>query len=367
MEKRNENPGALANHFALRGTIKEISPWGNGHINDTYRITLKEADKPGYILQRKNHRVFKDIPGMMENIVRVTTHIRKKLESQKVPDIDRKVITLVRTKNGNYYHRDEAGNYWACFLFIQGCKSYEKIEKPGQAYLAGKAFGQFQKQISDLPGKPLNETIPDFHNIEFRLRNFQQALKINYRNRSQNVQDEIGFAKKRAEEMKTLLNLLKAGKLPPRITHNDTKINNILFDQQDHILCVIDLDTVMPGLVHYDYGDAIRTAANTAGEDEQDLSKIAVNMQIFEAFTRGFLEELNEVLTPEEKKWLPLAARFMTYIMGLRFLTDYLEGDVYYKINDPDHNRVRARSQFRLVEEMEQRKKEMEQIVARNS
>ncbi len=359
------HPEAIARKFALRGTLREIIPWGNGHINDTYRIILEEPDKPGYILQRKNHLVFKNIPEMMENIARVTNHIRTKLEAQNVPDINRKVVTLIETKKGTTYYRDDAGNYWACFLFIRGCKNYEQIEKPEQAYLAGKAFGQFQKQLSDLPGKPLNETIPDFHNLEFRLGNFQKALEVNYRNRKQVVQDEIGFAHTRAEEMKTLLNLLRAGKLPRRITHNDTKINNILFDRQDHILCIIDLDTVMPGLVHYDFGDAIRTAANTGKEDEPDLTKISVNMPIFEAFTRGFLEELKEILTPEEKKWLSLSARFMAYIMGLRFLTDYLEGDVYYKIHDPDHNRVRARSQFRLVEEMEKRKEEMQEIVIR--
>ena len=357
----------IASQFNLPGAIKSIEPYGNGHINDTYLIKTTDPGNPGYILQRKNHHVFKDIPGMMENIIRVTKHIREKLESEGIPDINRKAISHLPASDGNYFYKDDRGNYWTVFLFIEGCKSYEKIEKPSQAYLAGKAFGQFQKQLSGLPGKPLNETIADFHNIEFRLGNFEKAKSINFQNRCKEAEEEIKFAHSLADEMKTLLKAQKEGEIPLRITHNDTKINNILFDQDGHILCVIDLDTVMPGLVHYDFGDAIRTAANTAEEDETNLRAITVNLEVFESFTRGFLEELKEVLSGKEKGLLAHSAKFMAYIMGLRFLTDFLEGDTYYKIKHPAHNLERARAQFRLVEEMEANMEEMKRIVARYS
>ncbi|MBN1822358.1 MAG: aminoglycoside phosphotransferase family protein [Prolixibacteraceae bacterium] len=344
---------SIVNEFRYQGTVIDINPFGNGHINDTYLVKTIEDVSPDYILQRKNHQVFKNIPGMMENIIRVTDHIRNKLINDNISDIDRKVVHHLKTSDDKFYFKDTTGNYWTLFLFIKGCKSYEKIEKPQQAYLAGKAFGQFQKQISSLPGKPLNETIVDFHNIEFRLNNFQKALLVNFNNRKVEAEDEIVVAQSLSEEMKTLLKLQRQGKIPFRITHNDTKINNILFDKNDNILCVIDLDTVMPGLVHFDFGDAIRTAANTADEDEKDLSRIAVNADIFEEFTKGFLEELRETLTSLEKELLPHSVKFMTYIMGLRFLTDYLDGDTYYKIDYPEHNIVRARAQFKFVSEIE--------------
>lgn len=357
----------IAEKFNYRGTIKSVEPYGNGHINDTYLVLLEEENMPGYILQRKNHLVFKNIPGMMENIIRVTNHIRAKLISENISEPDQKVITHLPIADGNYYYKDFNGNFWTLFLFIKGCKSFEKIEKPEQAYLAGKAFGQFQKQLSDLPGKPLNETIPDFHNIEFRLQNFKRAQQVNFENRKKEVDKEIKFADSLSGEMKTLLNLQKEGKLPLRITHNDTKINNVLFDKDDNILCVIDLDTVMPGLIHYDFGDAIRTAANTADEDEAILSLITVNPDIIDGFAHGFLEELKNTLSKQEIELLAHSAKFMTYIMGLRFLTDYLEGDTYYKIKYPTHNLVRAKAQFKFVEELENVMNEIKGIIKKYS
>lgn len=353
----------IANQFKLAGTISNIEPFGNGHINDTFKIFIKEPELPDYILQRKNHHVFKDIPGMMENIVRVTDHIRKKLQKENTDDISKKVITHIQCINEDYFYKDKDGNYWTVFLFIPGSQSVEKIENYEHAFLAGKSFGKFQEQLADLPGKPLNETIIDFHNIEFRYRNFRKALKINYQNRTAETQYEIDFALEHEAEMHTLINAQKTKDIPSRITHNDTKINNILFDENGQILCVIDLDTVMPGLVHFDFGDAIRTAACTTEEDETDLDKITINLEIFEAFAKGFLEETKSFLTKKEIALLPHAAKFMTFIMGIRFLTDYLEGDVYYKIKHPKHNIERARAQFRLVSEITKNEEKMSRII----
>ncbi len=358
-----ETLAEIAANFNLEGTVSKIEPFGNGHINDTYRIFTKEQEKPDYILQRKNHQVFKDIPGMMENIVRVTQHIRKKLEEKGVRDIDKRVITHIQTPIGNYYLKDTEGNYWTVFLLIPGSHSVENIENPEHAYLAGKGFGRFQKQLEDLPGKPLNETIIDFHNIEFRYRNFRNALNVNYQNRKSECESEIKFALQMEQEMHTLIRAQQKGEIPIRITHNDTKINNILFDKFGQILCVIDLDTVMPGLVHFDFGDAIRTAACTTEEDETDLDKITINLEIFKAFSKGFLEETKSFLTEKEISLLPHAAKFMTFIMGIRFLTDYLEGDVYYKINHPMHNIDRCRAQFKLVREITTQEQEMGKII----
>ncbi len=353
----------IASQFKISGTISGIKPFGNGHINDTLKIQTLEKESPDYILQRKNHLVFKDIPGMMENIVRVTNHIRKKLEKKNVEDISKKVITHIQCNDGNYYYKDAEGNFWTIFLFIPGSQSVEKIENYEHAYLAGKGFGKFQEQLADLPGKPLNETIVDFHNIEFRYRNFRKALEINYQNRAAKTQAEINFTLQHEAEMHTLINAQKAGEIPSRITHNDTKINNILFDKNGQILCVIDLDTVMPGLVHFDFGDAIRTAACTTEEDETDLEKITINLEIFEAFAKGFIEETKSFLTSKELDLFAHAAKFMTFIMGIRFLTDYLEGDVYYKIKHPDHNIERAKAQFKLVSEITKHEDEMKQII----
>ncbi len=351
--------------FRIVGTTNTILPFGNGHINDTYLVTTVGEKNPNYILQRKNHNIFKDIPAMVQNIVRVTDHIRNKLEDQTISNPENKVITHIKTTDDLYYYRDKQGNYWVLFLFIAGCKSYEKIENPSQAFMAGKAFGIFQNQLADLPGEPLTETIKDFHNIQFRLANFEKAIMVNFQNRILKAKNEIQYAQSLADEMNTLLNAQKDGLIPERITHNDTKINNILFDKDDNILCVIDLDTVMPGLVHYDFGDAIRTAACTTEEDETNLSLISLNTAIFDAFAKGFLGETKNTLSKDEIKLLPHSAKFMAYIMGLRFLTDYIEGDVYYKIKHPEHNLERAKAQFKLVQEIENKMAELNAIISR--
>jgi hypothetical protein len=355
----------IVGNFKIYANIDTVKPFGNGHINDTFLIKTR-IDEANYILQRKNHLIFKDIAGMMENIVKVTTHIKIKLREEGIKDLNRRVIEHFPTLDNKFYYKDGSGNYWTLFNYIAGSASIEKIDKPEQAYDTGKAFGRFQNLIADIDGKTLNETIVNFHNIYFRLNNFEKAIKDDSAGRLSGVKEWVDELLNHAEEMKTLQKLLDSGKLPLRITHNDTKINNILFDAKTgEALCVIDLDTVMPGLVHFDFGDAMRSGASTVEEDEKDLSRIDFKLDIFEKFTEGFLSETKSFLTDMEKQYLAHSAKFMTYIMGLRFMTDYLQGDVYYKIDYPDHNLVRSKNQLVLIRKMNEKFREMEDIVLR--
>ena len=363
----NSNLQAISSQFSIDGNIVSVKPFGNGHINDTYLIET-EGETPNYILQRKNHLIFKDVPAMMENIDRVCKHIEKKLREENDPNIDKKTIKQILTHNKKLYYKDEQGNFWAMLNFVSNSKSVEMIEKPEMAEVAGIAFGRFQKQLADLPGGPLSETIKDFHNIYFRINNFEKAKASNPVERLAKVQTEVNEIESRMEQMKTLQKLADAGKLPIRVTHNDTKINNVLFDKDtDEILAVIDLDTVMPGLVHFDFGDAMRSAANTVEEDETDLTKIKFNIEVFRYFAKGFLSETKDTLTKAEIELLPHSCQFMTYIMALRFLTDYIDGDTYYKIKHPEHNIERARNQIKLIQEIDKSMDEMKQTIAQFS
>jgi len=338
--------------FKAEGTFREAAPFGTGHIHDTYRIKTADSKKD-YLLQRINTRVFNDVPGLQENIYRVSRHIRQKLIDEGEKDIERKCLTVLKTHDGQTWYRDEKGHYWRMFLFIRGHHSYDVVSNNLQAYEGGRAIGCFQYLLADLPGPRLNETIPHFHDIGKRLQTFHKALNDNVLDRTEKVSDEIQFVLAREEEMKTILRLGQKGEIPLRITHNDTKFNNILLDENDRALCLIDLDTVMPGYVHYDFGDSLRTAANTAAEDEEDLSKIKVNLEIFASFSRGYLDQIKTILKQKEIEYLAHSPALMAFIMGVRFLTDYIMGDVYYKIHKPDHNLLRARAQFRLIENFE--------------
>jgi len=346
----------VLSHFAIEGSIAAISPYGSGHIHDTYCARNSDTSCPDYLLQRINHHVFRNIPQLMENIEQVTSHLRKKLATMPGRNPEREVLTLISTRGqGSYYYQDPTGNYWRLYLLLQGTRSYDLVETAQQAYEGGKAFGSFQALLADMDSNLLHESIPDFHNVEYRHRQFEDVLAKDPVGRVKEVQAEIDFVKKRALTMATIVRLGREGKLPLRITHNDTKFNNVLLDSQDKAQCVIDLDTVMPGYVAYDYGDAIRTTAATAPEDEQDLSKIDIDLDLFRSFTQGFLEETYESLTKQEIASLSLGITLLPYIMGLRFLTDYIDGDNYYKIHSPSHNLQRARAQFRLVEVLEEK------------
>jgi Ser/Thr protein kinase RdoA (MazF antagonist) len=355
----------VTSHFRTEGTMLSAFPYGSGHINDTYRVETAEPAKPNYILQRINHKIFRDVPGLMENIDRVTRHIRTKLQNMPGADPDRQGLTLIPATDGKSYYEDPDGNYWRMYLFIEENRSYDIVDTPEKAYEGGRMFGRFQSMISDLPGGPLNETIPNFHNIDMRLETLRQTLVKDPVGRASKVTAEAAFVMERSEEMGTILHLGQAGKIPLRITHNDTKFNNVLLDKDDKGLCVIDLDTVMPGYVHYDFGDSIRTSTNTGAEDDPDLSRVEMDIRLFEAYTKGFLEETRETLTPTELEYLPLAGKLFPYIIGVRFLTDYIDGDNYFKIKHEHHNLQRARAQFKLLQSMERQFGEMVGIVKR--
>ncbi len=349
----------ILSQFSTEGTPDPVEPYGSGHIHDTYRAKNGNAGQPGYILQRINHRIFGQIPQLMENIGRVTAHIRQKLQTVPGARPDREALTVVPTRDGKLFYRDSEGNYWRVYRFIAGAKSYDLVETPDQVYQGGKAFGKFGALLADLPAAQLHETLPNFHDIEKRLNTFSQVLAANKAGRAAGVTAEVAFVRERAEEMGTILRWGREGKLPLRITHNDTKFNNVLLDEHDQALCVVDLDTVMPGYVAYDFGDSIRTTANTAAEDEANLAKIDFNLDLFEDYTRGYLEEMGPFLTPQEIHSLPLGCKLMPYIMGVRFLTDYLDGDQYYKIHFPGHNLQRSRAQFAYLRRIEARYAEL--------
>lgn len=351
--------------FAIEGKLTEQRPYGNGHINDTFLLVyeMPQGGTRQYILQRMNHDIFKNPHELMENIVHVTGYLRKSIIEQG-GDPDRETLNVIKTRNGENYYRDGSGNYWRVFLFIERTVCLEKVESAKDFYDSAVAFGNFQRMLADYPAKDLHETIPNFHHTPSRFRAFCKAVDEDKLGRAALVQEEIAFAKAREQDTHALTDLLANGQLPLRVTHNDTKLNNILFDADSRkALCIIDLDTVMPGLSHYDFGDSIRFGASTGEEDEKDLSKITVDLDLYEAFTKGYLEGCGGRLTDKEIEMLPMGAKLMTYECGIRFLADYLEGDIYFKVHREGHNLDRARTQFKLVADMEAKWDEMRAIV----
>ena len=349
--------------FTADGTFLSGVTFGSGHIHDTFKIETAEKEKDDFILQRLNNKIFKNIPELQNNIERVTVHLRNKLNEIPGSDVKRECLNLVISRDGKSWITDKDGSYWRMFLFIPNHHSYDLVDSPDKAYQGGRAIGRFQAMLSDMPGGPLFETIPKFHDIESRLNALNTKIAANPVGRVKNVSKELDQILTRAEEMKTILKLGREGKIPLRITHNDTKFNNILLDQNDKALCVIDLDTVMPGYVHYDFGDAIRTATNTATEDETDLSKIGMNIKLFKAYSEGYLSEAGKTLNNVEKEYLAFAPKLITYIMAVRFLTDFIDGDNYYKIHHELHNLQRAKAQLKLVMSMEEQYVEMRRII----
>jgi hypothetical protein len=357
----------IFNRFRTEGPYLRGYPFGSGHIHDTFLVETEEIGTDDYILQRLNNKIFKNIPQLQSNIERVTEHIRSKLNKIPGSDIKRECLELIETKDGKSWIIDNDGKYWRMYLFIKNHRSYDIVDTPDKAFEGGKAIGRFQAMLSDLSGESLFETIPWFHDIDKRLETFYARMKKDPVNRVASVKNEINFVKQRADEMKIILKLGSEGKIPLRITHNDTKFNNILFDENDKALCVIDLDTVMPGYVHYDFGDAIRTATNMAAEDEKDLSKVKMNIDLFHSYADGYLSETSGTLNETEKEYLAFAPRLITFTIGLRFLTDYLDGDHYFKIHHEHHNIQRTKAQFRLAESMEEQYDEMRRIIKKLS
>ena len=358
MAKTKEELLNILDQFTLAEKVVSAEPFGNGHINDTLKVT-NEKGEIKYVLQRINHLIFTNVDMLQNNIKTVTTHIRKKLEAKGESDIDRKVLTFLPTKDGKPYYFD-GDSYWRVCLFIPNSKSYEEVT-PELSYEAGKAFGDFQSMLSDLPEGSLGETIPNFHNMEFRLQQFHDAVKANAAGRLEEVKDLIEEVEKRAEAMCIQERLYREGKLQKRTNHCDTKVNNMMFDADtDKVLCVIDLDTVMPGFVLSDIGDFIRTGANTGAEDDENLDNVNVNMDIFKAYTRGYMETAKAFLSPLEISLLPYGGRLLTYMQTVRFLTDYINGDTYYKIHSPKHNLIRTKAQFKLLQSLEEHAEEMD-------
>lgn len=338
----------------------QINPLGKGHINDSYKVISNGNE---YVLQRINHHIFKNVPELQDNIFRVTSHIRAKLEAQGEADIKRKVLSLVSARDGELYFKDDQDDYWRMMDFIGNSKSYDEIN-PELAYRAGMAFGDFQKMLADLPGGPLFETIPNFHNMETRLDTFRTSVKDNRAGRLAAVSDLVEEIEDRADEMCKAERMHREGILPKRTNHCDTKVNNILFDEQNQVLCVVDLDTVMPGYVLSDFGDFIRTGANTGAEDDRDPDNISVDLSIFEGYARGYLKNAASFLSEVEIAHLAFGAKLLTYMQTVRFFTDYIDGDTYYKIGYPDHNLVRTKAQFKLLQSLEDNFEEMERIVS---
>ncbi len=353
----------ILSEFMIQGQPAGIERTGSGHINDSYRITSATARSPEYLLQRINHRIFTDVPMLTDNIMQVTRHVSNKLQSSTAsPGFVG--LNLIPTRNGLFFFKDKDGNYWRMFNFIEGSRSYDLVPGPELAYEGGKAFGLFLSLTSDMDAGHLAETLRDFHNIETRLAAFRKVCADDPCKRVAETHYEIRFIEERADEMHTILRLGRSGEIPLRVTHNDTKFNNILFDRNDKAVCIVDLDTVMPGYVLYDFGDAIRTGTNTGAEDEADLRKVYIDLDLFAAYSKGFIETAGEFLTETEILHLAFSARFMTYIIGLRFLTDYLAGDTYYKTHFPGHNLQRARAQLKLVHSMEENTAAMEAIIS---
>ena len=354
----------IAGQFDIQGIVSSVKPLGAGHINDSYKVLTESPATPDYVLQRINHYIFKNVDALQNNILRVTEHIRNKLVAAGVNDVENSVLRLAPAKDGKLYYNDADGNYWRILYFIPESHSYDEGITPELALYAGRAFGDFQAMLADLPGEPLVETIPNFHNMESRLATFRQAVKDNKAGRLSKTQYMVDEMEKRADDMCKAERLHREGLLPKRINHCDTKVNNVLFDVRNQVLCVVDLDTVMPGYVLSDFGDFMRTGANTGKEDDPDLSRISIDMKIFEAYTKGYLEKAKSFLLPVEMENLAFGAKLLTYMQTVRFFADYLDGDLYYKIHSPEHNWQRTVAQFKLLQDMEANFDEMRRIVS---
>ena len=353
----------IVSHFDTEWEYQNGITFGSGHIHDTYRIYTREKDSPGYILQRINTTIFRDVAALQGNIETVTSHIRSKLAAIPGSDLSRQCLTMLKTRTGKSWHTDEEGNCWRMFVFITRHRTYDIIDTEAKAFEGGRAIGNFTAMLADLKADTVAETIPGFHDIEKRIAGFRVSVGSDQAGRAGAAAREIDEIQSRAEKMTVIQRLGSEGRIPLRITHNDTKFNNVLLDENDRALCVIDLDTVMPGYVHYDFGDAIRTAANTGAEDAADTDSVSLSLPYYNAWSLGFLSEARRILTPEELEWLPFAPLLITYEQTLRFLVDYLEGDIYYKIRYQEHNLLRARAQLKLLQSMEQNYGQMKTII----
>lgn len=353
----------IAKQFEFEGTIESVAPLGEGFIHDTFLVRTK-GNSPDYILQRKNKEIFPDIPAMMDNIERVTAHLRRKVE-EAGGDPETEVLQVIHTLNGPAYFVDDAGQYWAACVYVPDTITYAQADTPALAAKGGEGIGKFHAMLIDFDGA-LKETIPGFHNMEVRLKQWDDAVKADRAGRAASVAEEIGWIEEHRDRMMEFQNLVDNGTIAKRVTHNDTKITNILFDRNGAVKCVIDLDTLMTAPIHNDMGDSIRTYANTGAEDDRDLSLVSMSLPMYEAYVKGYLGQVGHLLTKAEIEWLPFAPLFLTYEQTLRFLMDYLNGDTYYKIKYPEHNLDRTRAQYTLFKSMLDQYPQMQKIVAEN-
>ena len=348
----------VAQHFQFHGEVASFTPHGNGHINDTFLLTCLNSGPARYVLQHINRKVFRDPAAVMRNIERVTAHLAAQASAQ--PGDDRRTLRLIPARDGQNWHVDEAGETWRAYTFIENARTYETATSAAQAFQAAIAFGRFQRQLADLPAPRLHDTIPDFHHTPRRFAALEAAIAADVAGRAALVQSEIEFALSR----RSITGVLLDAGLPERITHNDTKFNNVLLDDTTgEAVCVVDLDTVMPGLALYDFGDMVRTTTSPADEDERDLSKVTMQFPLYEALVRGYLQAAGGFLTPAEKQHIAFSGKLITFEIGIRFLADYLAGDTYFKVHREGHNLDRCRTQFRLVQSIEMQEEKMKRLV----
>ncbi|MEX1115369.1 MAG: aminoglycoside phosphotransferase family protein [Akkermansiaceae bacterium] len=362
-------PVSVVRAFRIYGSFVEARPHGSGHINDTYVAAFSQSgNRVRYIFQRINQRVFKDPEPLMENIARVTGELRRQLEQAGVPDVSRRVLSLVPARDGRPFHREDCGHYWRCYVFIENARTYDIVATPGQAREAARAFGDFQRLVATLPAPRLHETIKDFHHTRSRFEALRTAVENDSWRRLHLARDEWDFIRSRESVVDVLLDLQAGGAIPERVTHNDTKLNNVMIDDATEMgVCVIDLDTVMPGLALYDFGDMVRTATSPVAEDEKNISRVHMQMPMFEALVEGYLSSAGGFLNEAEKAHLVFSGKLITFEIGLRFLTDFLEGDAYFKTDHDGHNLDRCRTQLALVRSIEEQEDAMQRVVERCS
>jgi hypothetical protein len=355
----------ISKKFQIYGEILHAETLKIGHINETYSATYSQGGtRVRYIHQKINRNVFKNPEAVMKNVMRVTSHIRKKLEARNVRDLTRRSLIVIPTREGKSYYLNGGEDVWRTFLFIEGVETFESVQSPEQARQAGRAFGEFQHLLVDLPGERLLETIPDFHNTRKRFTALQQAIAKDHYNRARDAAPEIEFALRHEEVVDVILTAMAKRKVPERITHNDTKFNNVMMDVlTGEAMCVVDLDTVMPGCALYDFGDMVRTTTSPTLEDEQDLTKVKMQMPMFRSLAEGYLSAAGQFLTRTEKSLIAISGKLITFEIGIRFLTDYLSGDRYFRIHRSGHNLDRCRTQFKLVESIEQQETAMQKYV----
>jgi Ser/Thr protein kinase RdoA (MazF antagonist) len=352
----------ISGKFQIYGQILHAETLKIGHINETYTATYDQAGtRVRYVHQKINRRVFKNPAGVMRNVMRVTTHLRRKVEAMGVRDVTRRSLIVIPTRDGQSYYANGGREVWRTFVYVEGVETYEAVQSPAQAYEAGRAFGEFQQLLVDLPGGRLFETIPDFHNTRKRFGALQQAIENDHYNRARDARREIEFALAHEPIVDVILKGMAKGAIPERITHNDTKFNNVMMDVlTGEAMCVVDLDTVMPGCALYDFGDMVRSTTSPTLEDEQDLSKVRMQMPMFKKLAEGYHATAGAFLTKAERAHVAFAGKLITFEIGLRFLTDFLSGDTYFRIHRPGHNLDRCRTQFKLVESIEKQEAAMQ-------